>query len=87
MCDDHTLKITGISIININMFNGTIRIIHELQHVKSLKKNLLSLGQIDNLSSKTHVENVIMKIVRDVLMLIKTEKISVNLFMIKRKTL
>ena len=69
------------------MFNGTIHIIHELRHVKSLKKNLLSLGQINNLSCKTHVENVIMKIVRDVLMLIKTEKISANLFMIKRKTL
>ena len=45
MGDDHALEIAGIGTIKIKMFDGTIRIIEEVRHVKSLKKNLLSLGQ------------------------------------------
>ena len=44
MGDDHALEIAGIGTIKIKMFNGTVRIIEEVRHVKDLKKNLLSLG-------------------------------------------
>lgn len=46
MGDDHVLKIVSISTIKLKISDLTIHIIHEVQHVKSLKKNLLSLGQI-----------------------------------------
>ncbi|KAH9651790.1 hypothetical protein KPL70_026888 [Citrus sinensis] len=36
----------------------------EVRHVNCLKKNLLSLGQMDSHGYKTHVENEIMKIVK-----------------------
>ncbi|KAH9699937.1 hypothetical protein KPL71_024548 [Citrus sinensis] len=52
--DDHALEITDIGTIKIKMFNGTIRTIEEARHVKGLKKNLLSLGQIDSHGYKTH---------------------------------
>ncbi|KAH9699197.1 Integrase catalytic domain-containing protein [Citrus sinensis] len=69
------------------MFDGTIRTIGEVRHVNSLKKNLLSLGQIDNYGCKTHMENEIMKIVKGALVLMKAEKIGANLFMLKGETL
>ncbi|KAH9760757.1 Integrase catalytic domain-containing protein [Citrus sinensis] len=69
------------------MFDGTIRTIGEVRHVNGLKKNLLSLGQIDNHGYKTHVENGIMKIVKGALVLMKAEKIGANLFMLKGETL
>ncbi|KAH9685636.1 Integrase catalytic domain-containing protein [Citrus sinensis] len=69
------------------MFDGTIRTIGEVRHVNDLKKNLLSLGQIDSHWCKTHVENGIMKIVKGAFVLMKAEKIGVNLFMIKGETL
>ena len=69
------------------MFDITIRTIWEIRHVNGLKKNLLSLRQIDSHWCKTHVKNGIMKITRDELILMKAEKICANLFMFKGETL
>ena len=77
----------GSVYIKIKMFDGTIRIIGEIWHVNGLKKNLLSLGQIDSHWCKIHVENKIMKITRDALVLMKAEKIGANLFMFKGEIL
>ncbi|KAH9647728.1 hypothetical protein KPL70_025300 [Citrus sinensis] len=87
MGDDHALEIAGIGTIKIKMFDGTIRTIEEVRHVNGLKKNLLSLGQMDSHGYKTHVENGIMKIVKGELVLMKAEKIGANLFMLKGETL
>ncbi|KAH9779098.1 Integrase catalytic domain-containing protein [Citrus sinensis] len=87
MEDDHALEIVGFGTIKIKMFDGTIRTIGEVRHVNGLKKNLLSLGQIDNHGCKTHVENGIIKIVKGALVLMKAEKIGANLFMLKGETL
>lgn len=53
--------------------------IKEVPHVKGQKKNLLSLGQLDDLGCKIHIENRIIKIVKGVLMVLKAKKISANL--------
>ncbi|KAH9746316.1 hypothetical protein KPL70_004379 [Citrus sinensis] len=87
MGNDHALEIAGIGTIKIKMFDFTIRTIGEVRHVNSLKKNLLSLGQMDSHGYKTHVENGIMKIVKGALVLMKAEKIDANLYMLKEKTL
>ena len=87
MGDDNALEIVSVGTIKIKIFDGTIHTIEEVRHVKSLKINLLSLGQIDNLGCKTHVENGIRNIVKGVLVLIKAEKINTNLFMLKGETL
>ncbi|KAH9668961.1 Integrase catalytic domain-containing protein [Citrus sinensis] len=75
MGNDHALEIAGIGTIKIKI------------HVNGLKKNLLSLGQMDSHGYKTHVENGIMKIVKGALVLMKAEKIGANLFMLKGETL
>ncbi|KAH9658914.1 retrovirus-related pol polyprotein from transposon TNT 1-94-like protein [Citrus sinensis] len=87
MGDNHALEIVGIGTIKIKMFNGTIRTTGEVRHVNGLKKNLLSLGQMDSHRYKIHVENEIMKIVKGALVLMKAEKIGANLFMLKGETL
>ena len=87
MGDDHALEIAGVGTIKIKMFDGTIRTIEKVQHVKGLKKNLLSLRQMDSHGYKTHVENGIMKIIKGVLVFMKAEKIGANLFMLKGETL
>lgn len=48
MGDDHALEIVSIGTIKLKMFDGTIRTITEVQHLKGLKKNLLSLGQLNS---------------------------------------
>ncbi|KAL5852379.1 hypothetical protein ACOSQ3_007497 [Xanthoceras sorbifolium] len=87
MGNDHALEIAGIGTIKIKMHDGTVRTIQEVRHVKGLKKNLLSLGQLDDLGCKTHIENGIMKIVRGALVVMKAEKISANLYMLTGETL
>lgn len=87
MGDDHALEIAGIGTVKIKMFDGTVRTIQEVRHVKGLRKNLLSVGQLDDLGCKTHVENGIMKIVRGALVVMKAEKLAANLFMLKGETL
>lgn len=47
----------------------------------------ISMSKIDNFDCKTHIENRIMKIIKSTLVFMKTEKISANLFMLKRQTL
>ncbi|GKA75957.1 retrovirus-related pol polyprotein from transposon TNT 1-94 [Tanacetum coccineum] len=51
-CNDHELKIIGIGSIMVKMHDGTVRTIRDVRHVKGLKKNLLSLGQLDDLGCK-----------------------------------
>ena len=87
MGNDHSLEIAGIGTIKIKIFDGIIRIIGAVRHVNGLKKNLLSLGQMNSHGYKTHVENGIMKIVKGALILMKAKKIDVNLFMHKGETL
>ena len=86
MGDDHALEIIGIGTIKIKMFDGTVRTIEEVRHVKILKKNILSMRQIDNIWCKTHVENEIMKIVKGVC-IDKGRKDRCNLFILKGETL
>ena len=69
------------------MFDGTIHTIEKVRHVKGMKKNILSLGQIDSHGCKTHIEIRIMKIVKGTLVLMKAEKIGVNIFILKGETL
>ena len=64
MGDDHALEIIGIGTIKLSMYDDTTRIIHEVRHVKGLKKNLLSLGQLDGIGCKIRIENKIMKITK-----------------------
>ena len=87
MRDDHALEIAGIGTIKIKMFDSTIHTIGKVRHVNGLKKNLLSLGQMDSHGYKTHVENEIMKIVKGALVLMKAKKIGANLFILKGETL
>ncbi|TXG73221.1 hypothetical protein EZV62_001800 [Acer yangbiense] len=87
MGNDHALEIAGIGTIKIKMYDGTIRTIQEVRHVKGLKKNLLSLGQLDDLGCKTQIENGILKIVRGVLVVMKAEKITSNIYTLKGETL
>ena len=47
----------------------------------------MSLGQIDDLGCKTHIENGIMKIIKGALVVMKAEKIGANLYMLKGETL
>ncbi|GKA03138.1 gag-pol polyprotein [Tanacetum coccineum] len=55
-CNDHELKIIGIESIMVKMHDVMVRTIQDVRHVEGLKKNLLSLGQLDDLGCKEIME-------------------------------
>ena len=86
MGDNHALEIVGIGTIKIKMYDGIIRTIQRVRHVTGLKKNLLSLGQLDDLGCKTRIEKGVLKIIKGALVVLKAEKIIANLYMFKEET-
>ncbi|GJR00053.1 retrovirus-related pol polyprotein from transposon TNT 1-94 [Tanacetum coccineum] len=82
-CNDHELKIIGIGSIMVKMHDGTVRTIRDVRHVEGLKKNLLSLGQLDDLGCKVEIQNKIMKVIKGALVLMKGEKVAANLYQLK----
>ena len=48
MGNDHALEIVGIGTIKLKMYDDIIHTIQKVRHMKGLKKNLLSLGQLDD---------------------------------------
>nr|GEV68187.1 hypothetical protein [Tanacetum cinerariifolium] len=85
ICNDHEFKFIGIKSVMVMMHDGTVRTIRDMRHVKGLKKNLLSLGQFDDLGCKVEIQNKIMKIIKGVLVLMKGEKVAANLYQLKRE--
>ncbi|KAE8686785.1 cytochrome c bioproteinsis protein CCS1 [Hibiscus syriacus] len=86
-CNDHALDIVGVGTIKLKMYDGTIKVVRDVRHVKGLKKNLLSYGLLDNNASKIETQKGIMKVFRGALVVLKGEKIAANLYMLKGETL
>ncbi|KAE8736173.1 putative Mechanosensitive ion channel domain-containing protein [Hibiscus syriacus] len=86
-CNDHALEIVGVGTIKLKMYDGTIKVIRDVRHVKGLKKNLLSYGLLDNNASKIETQKGIMKVFRGALVVMKGEKITTNLYMMKGEAL
>ncbi|KAE8689483.1 CYP710A2 protein [Hibiscus syriacus] len=86
-CNDHALEIIGVETIKLKMYDGTIKVVRDVRHVKGLKKNLLSYGLLDNNASKIETRKGIMKVFRGAFVVLKGEKIATNLYMLKGETL
>ena len=87
MGNDHALEIGGVGTIKIKMYDGTVRTLQGVRHVKGLTKNLLSIGQLDDLRCKTHVQSGILKMGKGSLVVMKAEKVAANLYMLLGDTL
>lgn len=79
-CNAHELKIIRIGRIMVKMNGGTTHVIRDVRHVEGLKKNCLSLGQLDNFGCMVEIQNKIIKIIKGVLVLMKGEKMVANLY-------
>ncbi|KAF7825202.1 Retrovirus-related Pol polyprotein from transposon TNT 1-94 [Senna tora] len=87
MGNDHALEIAGIGTVKLQMYDGTVQTIQGVRHVKGLKKNLLSIGQLDDLRCKTYTEGGILKVMKGALVVMKGEKIKSNLYVLMGDTL
>ena len=51
--------------------------------MKGLKKNLPSMGQLDDLGYEFHAKRGIMKVIKGALVMMKVDKIAANLYMLQ----
>lgn len=86
MGNDHALEIARIGNIKMKMYDGMVRTIQNVQHVKGLKKNRLSLGQFDEIRCNTYIQNGMMRIVKGALVVMKAERVAVNLYRLMGET-
>ncbi|KAK8999470.1 hypothetical protein V6N11_070633 [Hibiscus sabdariffa] len=73
-CNDHALKIIGVGTVKLKMYDGTIKIVRDVRHMKGLKKNILSCRPLDNNASKIETHKGIMKLFHGALVVMKGEK-------------
>ena len=58
-----------------------------MRHVEGLKKNLLFIGQLNDLGCKIEAWNKIMKVIQGALACMKGDKIAINYYMLKGEIL
>ncbi|GJV27760.1 gag-pol polyprotein [Tanacetum coccineum] len=81
--NDHELKIIGIGSIMVKMHDGTVCTVRDVRHVEGLKKNIVSLGQLDDLGCKVEIQNKIMKNIKGAFVLMRGENVAANLYQLK----
>ena len=52
-----TCKVAGIKTVSIKMFDGVTRDLEQFRYVPNLKRNLISLGMLDQLGYSIKAEN------------------------------
>ena len=76
MGNDATCLVIGISTVKIKMFDGIVRVLSNVRHVPELRKNLISLGVLDDLGYSYSSKGGIMKVTKGALMVMKGQKVS-----------
>ena len=85
MGNDVTCNIVGIGSIQLQMFDGTTKMLIDVRYVPYLRKNLISLGAPDTNGYKTVIQGGVMKIYKGILLVMKAKKVG-NLFQLEGRT-
>ena len=71
LSNDATCPVIGIGTMKIKIFGGVVRVLSNVRHVPDLRKNLISLGVLDDLGYSYSLKGGIMKITKSALMVMK----------------
>ena len=76
MSNDATCPVIGIGTMKIKIFGGVVGVLSNVRYVPDLRKNLISLGVLDDLGYSYSLKGGIMKITKGALMVMKGQKVS-----------
>ena len=85
MGNDISCKIAGIGNIRIKMFDGTVKILTDVRHVPELRNNIISLGVLDTGGYKSIVQGGVMKVYKEILLVVKVKNVG-NMFLLEGRT-
>ncbi|KAH9649112.1 hypothetical protein KPL70_025867 [Citrus sinensis] len=74
MGNNSLCKVVGLGAIRLKMFDGVIRELSEVMHVPELKRNLISLGILDQMGCIIKMEFGVMKIIKWSIVIMKGAK-------------
>uniref|UniRef100_A0A2N9HCZ1 Integrase catalytic domain-containing protein n=1 Tax=Fagus sylvatica TaxID=28930 RepID=A0A2N9HCZ1_FAGSY len=76
MGNDATCSVIGIGTVKIKMFDGVVRVVEDVRHISDLRKNLISLGLLDDLGYSYSSKGGVMKITKHTLLVIEGRKVN-----------
>ncbi|GKB10607.1 retrovirus-related pol polyprotein from transposon TNT 1-94 [Tanacetum coccineum] len=86
MGNDAPCKVVEIGIVQIKMFDGTVRTLTDVRHVPELKKNLISLGTLDSNGCNYRGRGGVLKVSKGALVVMKGKKTN-GLYLLKGSTI
>lgn len=78
----NALEIVGVGTIILKMQDDIVHKIKVVRHVKGVKKDSFSIGQLDDLECVIHTESGILKVVKGNLLVMKAKKITETIMVI-----
>lgn len=81
-----TCQVVEISSTRLKLHDGIIRKLLEVRYITKLKRNLISLGMLDQNRCSIKAKNVISKVLKDFIVVITTERHN-NVYVLFRKTM
>ena len=87
MGNNASCKIVGIGMVRIKMFDGVVRTLGDVRHIPDLKRNLISLSTLDSKWYKYTSECGVLKVSKDVLVVMKRQKWFAKLYVLQGSTI
>ena len=78
--NDVSCRVVIIGNFIVKMFDGVIRTLCDVRHVPNLRKNLISLETLDDNGFNYKSVNGVIKVNKDVLIVIKGQKLAMNIY-------
>ena len=76
MGNNATCNVVGIGTVWIWMHDGVVHTLTDVRHVPELKKNLISLGTLDDIGCKYTAEGGVLKVSRGAMIVMKGKRVS-----------
>jgi len=86
MGNDVACKMKGIGKIRLKLHDGSTRVLEEVQYVLDRKKNLISVGTLEEKGYKITMENGTMKVISAALVVMKATRQN-NLYNLQMTTI
>ena len=80
MGNDALCRVVRIGNLRVKMFDGVIKTLCDVRHVPDLRKNLISLGNLDGNGFNYKSTNGVMKVSKGVLTVMKGKRLARNIY-------
>jgi len=85
MGDDHPCNVEGMGIVRIKMDDGIVRELKEVRYVPQLKRNLISVGTLEELDLVVSIRDGVLKMIKGSMVVMKGVRRN-NLYYLKGST-